>query len=579
MGTKTKTGKQRQDKYYRLAKDHGFRARSAFKLIQINKTYNILSGIHTAVDLCAAPGSWLQVLSKAMLPPSKIIGVDLESIKPIHGVRTIKGDITEQVTQEEILRAADCTEIDLVLHDGAPNVGAAWDRDAYVQNELVCHAAKLACHLLRKNGTFVTKVFRSKDYNSILWVCNQLFAECLVTKPRSSREESAEVFLVCRGYKKPESIDARFFDPQFIFAEKKEQEEKKDPKLSEVLLEQEISIDKCAMVHIDCMQEMVDEETRILLSDLLVVDDADKKRLKRTLKKIQTAYVKKRGGNAPERIMDMRTPAQREHDELLLAQKLIQRREKITQRKILAKRTKRLGLSIEDVQEIERIHGDFFEDDIFEQASGESDDASDHKSSDTSHKESAAEEENSGEEQASDASGDSEPSSASSDLDMEDKVLGYRLREDEEEFEDDMIDRYVFDDEPGLPQFFKDDEEKYNKRYVYNTDKEFLEGRIEPVPRISKKKEELRARRLKRVERQMGKLKSRLGENEEVDLRSARKSALKKENREKKKLIFVGPSKKIPRIKGRIKATDRRMKKDKAGLKRAEERKKHKKRK
>ncbi|OAG32013.1 AdoMet-dependent rRNA methyltransferase SPB1 [Nematocida displodere] len=555
MGAKKKTGKTRLDKYYFLAKDHGYRARSAFKLIQINQTYNVLSNVRSVVDLCAAPGGWLQVVSKAVRPPSRVVGVDLDPIKAIHGVDTLIGDITEPICQTDILRLVGETEVDLVLHDGAPNVGASWDKDAYVQNELVCHAAKLACKLLKKNGTFITKVFRSKDFNSIVWVCNQLFTECITTKPRSSREESAEVFLVCRGYKKPAILDEKFFDPLFIFAEKDEKEHKEQ--ILSNLLQGRIELDECPKVIIDCMENMIDEETKILLSDLQVVGDADKRRLVRTLKKIQKAYVGREGGNQPEELIDDRTAFEKEHQELEETKRIMKRREKILQRRILAKRTKRLGLTEDDIGEIEKLHGDFFEDNMFETDEEEE-----------AFPEEFPEEDNHVEEDASDEQNDSEADSCSSSIDLEDKVLGYRLKEDEEEFENDGIDRYVYDDD-NLPQFFKDDEAKYNRRHVFNADREYLEAKV------SKKELELKSRRLKRVERKIQRIKSRMEKSEQdVDLRAVRKSAMKKEARERPQMVFSGPAKSVPRMKGRIKMTDKRMKKDKAGLKRAEERKK-----
>ncbi|OAG30779.1 AdoMet-dependent rRNA methyltransferase SPB1 [Nematocida sp. ERTm5] len=555
---KKKVGKDRLDKYYFLAKEHGYRARSAFKLIQLNQSFNLLSNIHSAVDLCAAPGGWLQVLSKTVLPPSKIVGVDLDPIKPIHGVHTIVGDITDKICKAEILAAVGETEVDLVLHDGAPNVGASWERDSYVQNELVCHAAKLACKILKKNGTFVTKVFRSKDFNSLVWMCNQLFTECLTTKPRSSRDESAEAFLVCRGYKKPDTLDEKFFDPLFIFAEKDE-EEAKENTLSNILRER-IDLSKCTKVKIDCMKDMIDEETAILLSDLLVVDEADKRRLIRTLKKVQRAYIGYQGKNTPEEIVDTRTPIERQQDELNEIQRAMERREKIQQRKILAKRTKSLGLTEDDVEEIEKIHGDFFEDNIFDRDEDESNEQSVEDIESDEEIEDAESEQN-----------DSDADSCSSSLDIEDKVCGYRLKDDEEEFENDGIDRYVYDDDENLPHFFRNDEEKYNRRYVFNEKRDDLEKKVT----ISKKLEEIKARRMRRVERKLRKIKERLEQGEEaVDLRAIRKGAMKKEVRERPKMVFAGPSKTVAKgIKGKFKMTDRRMKKDKAGLKRAEERK------
>lgn len=216
MPSRTKIGKKRLDKYYHLAKEQGFRARSAYKLIQINKKFNFLSSCKSIVDLCCAPGSWLQVAREHNI--KHVIGVDLVSCKPINGVQTILGDITHESTAREIYNLVH-EDVDVVLCDGAPNVGTCWSKDAFEQNALILAAIKITSKILKKNGIFVTKIFRSKDYFNILWVLNQLFDEVSTIKPLASRDNSAEVFLFCKQYKKPSKIDPNFFDLNQIFKE------------------------------------------------------------------------------------------------------------------------------------------------------------------------------------------------------------------------------------------------------------------------------------------------------------------------------------------------------------------------
>ncbi|AOA63622.1 2'-O-ribose methyltransferase [Komagataella phaffii CBS 7435] len=204
-----KTSKDKRDLYYRRAKEEGWRARSAFKLLQLNEQFNLFKDVRRVVDLCAAPGSWSQVLSRELYEkqsnnsetPAKIVAVDLQPMSPIDGVTTLQADITHPKTLEKILEIFGGEPADFVCSDGAPDVTGLHDLDEYIQSQLILSALQLTTCILKPGGSFVAKIFRGKDIDLLYSQMGFLFEHVTCAKPRSSRGTSLESFIVCQGYR------------------------------------------------------------------------------------------------------------------------------------------------------------------------------------------------------------------------------------------------------------------------------------------------------------------------------------------------------------------------------------------
>ncbi|XP_062232175.1 uncharacterized protein LOC133929437 [Phragmites australis] len=224
-------GKQRQDKFYHLAKEQGYRSRAAFKLLQLDARYRFLPTARAVLDLCAAPGGWVQVAVNHAPVGAFVVGVDLVPIRPIRGAHSLTEDITTTKCRAAVRRLMDANGVaafDVVLHDGSPNVGGAWAQEATSQSALVIDALRLATMFLAPKGAFITKVFRSQDYNAIMYCLKQFFDKVEATKPTASRSTSAEIYIICQRYKAPAKIQPELLDIKHLFSVVPEQNKPRD---------------------------------------------------------------------------------------------------------------------------------------------------------------------------------------------------------------------------------------------------------------------------------------------------------------------------------------------------------------
>ncbi|KAF3095853.1 hypothetical protein TWF102_006850 [Orbilia oligospora] len=234
-----KSSKDKRDSYYRLAKEQGYRARSAYKLLQLDAQFNLFKDVTRVVDLCAAPGSWSQVLSRSLVakgkdrepnvaqsetnevqevqskPKVKIVALDLQPMTPLSGVITLQADITHPSTLPLVLKhlESDSANVDLVVSDGAPDVTGLHDLDEYIQAQLLLAALNLATCVLRPGGNFVAKIFRGRDVAELYCKLKIFFERVTVAKPRSSRGSSIEAFVVCENYTPPEGFQPSLGNP------------------------------------------------------------------------------------------------------------------------------------------------------------------------------------------------------------------------------------------------------------------------------------------------------------------------------------------------------------------------------
>ena len=187
--------KQKRDIYVRQSKVDGYRARSAYKLIEINKKFKIFKNGMFILDIGAAPGSWSQYASKT-IKNVKIISIDLKEISPIDNGIHIKGDFTEPDIQEKIKENL-TKEFDVVMSDMAVNTTGVKNLDSIQTGELCKEAMTFSKKVISSNGFFISKIFMGSTFNEIVALGKKIFREVKVFKPLSSRKESKESFIVC----------------------------------------------------------------------------------------------------------------------------------------------------------------------------------------------------------------------------------------------------------------------------------------------------------------------------------------------------------------------------------------------
>jgi 23S rRNA (uridine2552-2'-O)-methyltransferase len=195
--SKNWVNKQRRDTYVRQSKVDGYRARSAYKLIEIDEKFKIFKGGLTVIDIGAAPGSWSQYASKAV-KNGKIVSIDLKEMEPIDNTVQIKGDFTEDETQQKIKEFL-IGKSDVVMSDMAVNTTGIKNIDSIQTGELCKEAMVFSKDIISSSGFFVSKIFMGGSFNEIVQLGKKIFKEVKVFKPKSSRKDSKESFIICKN--------------------------------------------------------------------------------------------------------------------------------------------------------------------------------------------------------------------------------------------------------------------------------------------------------------------------------------------------------------------------------------------
>ena len=189
--------KQKKDQFFIQSKAQGYRSRSAFKLIEMDKKFRFLKKNLLLLDLGSCPGGWSQVANKEIIK-GKILAVDIKPMKKINNVDFILGDFRESEIQGKIMSYFN-NKIDIVLSDMAANTTGNKMIDSYRTGELCLKAMKLASKILREDGVFLSKIFMGSIYNEINERAENFFKRVTKYKPLSSKKESKEIYIFCKG--------------------------------------------------------------------------------------------------------------------------------------------------------------------------------------------------------------------------------------------------------------------------------------------------------------------------------------------------------------------------------------------
>ena len=189
--------KQNKDYFFKQSKILGYRSRSAFKLIEMNNKFKFLKKNLMLLDLGCAPGGWSQVGRKE-IKKGKILGVDIKTVEKIQDVKFLKGDFNEKSIYDEIALYFG-SEIDVVLSDMSINTTGNKSLDSYRTGQLCLNAIKLAKKILCKEGVFLSKIFMGEIFEEIDKSAKKHFKEVIKYKPKSSKKESKEIYIFCKG--------------------------------------------------------------------------------------------------------------------------------------------------------------------------------------------------------------------------------------------------------------------------------------------------------------------------------------------------------------------------------------------